>query len=46
MFKEFPDYDASCYADIERVFGAELRQFDAAFALVDDGLLYTLDLVA
>ena len=46
MFKEFPDNDAGSDADVERVFGAELRQFDAAFALVDDGLLYTLDLVA
>ena len=46
MFKEFPDYDAGSDADIERVFGAELRQLDATLALVDDRLLHTLHLVA
>lgn len=46
MFKEFPDNDAGSYADVERVFSAELRQFDAAFALVDDRLLHAFHLVA
>ena len=46
MFKEFPDDDAGGYADVERVFGAELRQFDTAFATVDDRLLYAFHLVA
>ena len=46
MFKEFPDNDAGSDADVERVFGAELRQFDATLALVDDRLLHSLHLVA
>ena len=46
MFKEFPNNDAGSDADVERVFGAELRQFDAALALVDDRLLNTFHFVA
>ena len=46
LLGKFPDDDAGGGADVEAVLRTELRDFEAAVALVDNRLLYALHLIA
>ena len=46
QFGKLPNHDAGCYADIQGMFGAKLRNLQTAIAHIHDVLLHTLHLVA
>ena len=45
QFGKLPNHDAGCYADIQGMLGAKLRNLQAAIAHIHNVLLYALHLV-